>query len=216
MKLRIVIPPASFRRVARVLLFVIAVVCLGLYSSSYVYRTAHQRYEGWLFDREALKNQPAPPAETKRTPLPAALPDPDRGTPLRILPLPVNVVGRISIPRLHLSAMVEEGVDPLTLARAVGHIPGTALPGELGNAGIAGHRDTFFRALKDLQPRDGIDFTTHSGKFHYIVESLRIVEPDEVSVLKPDGGRALTIVTCFPFEYIGNAPRRFIVHAVSE
>jgi len=112
--------------------------------------------------------------------------------------------------------MVEEGLDALTLTRAVGHIPGTALPGEPGNVGIAGHRDTFFRALRDLQPQDEIDFTTHSGRYHYVVESLRIVEPDNVSVLKPDEGHTLTIVTCFPFEYIGKAPRRFIVRAVSE
>lgn len=214
MKLKIVIPSAGFRRVARLLLFLIAVVCLGIYSSSYVYRTAHQLYEGWKFDREAPEN--APTAAASAPPLPAALPDPDRGTPARKRLLPANVLGRLSIPRLHLSAIVEEGVDTLTLSRAVGHIPGTALPGEPGNAGIAGHRDTFFRALKDLQPRDGIDFTTHSGQFHYIVESLSVVEPGDVSVLEPDGGRTLTIVTCFPFDYIGNAPRRFIVHAVAE
>lgn len=117
--------------------------------------------------------------------------------------------------RLRLSAIVEEGVDDKTLSRAVGHIPGTAFPGETGNVGIAGHRDTFFRALKDLQPQDKIDFTTRAGRFHYIVESLSVVEPDDVEVLKSTGGRVLTIVTCFPFQYIGNAPRRFIVHAVS-
>jgi sortase A len=126
------------------------------------------------------------------------------------------VLGRISIPRLHLSAIVEEGVDEATLSRAVGHIPGTALPGEIGNMGIAGHRDTFFQKLKDLQPNDEIDFTTHSGRYHYTVESLTVVEPTDVSVLASKGGKILTIVTCFPFHYIGAAPRRFIVHAVAE
>jgi sortase A len=88
------------------------------------------------------------------------------------------------------------------------------LPGEPGNIGIAGHRDTFFRSLKDLQPQDKIDFTTHAGRFHYFVESLIVVEPTDISVLNSNEGQALTIVTCFPFEYIGNAPRRFIVRAL--
>jgi sortase A len=212
-KLKIVGPHTQARRILRTLLFITGVVCLGIYCYSYVYRTAYQIYEGWRFDHEPPETEPA--SEEKAAPLPVVLPDPDHGPRSRKPALSADVIGRLSIPRLHLSAIVEEGVDDTTLARAVGHIPGTALPGETGNIGIAGHRDTFFRALKDLQPQDEIDFTTHSGHFHYTVESLRIVEPTEVSVLKPDGGQTLTIVTCFPFQYIGNAPRRFIVRAVS-
>jgi sortase A len=212
-KLKIVGPRTRPRRVIRALLFLTGVVCLGIYCYSYVYRTAYQIYEGWRFDHEATEAAPAP--EEKAARLPVVLPDPDHGPRSRKASLSASVIGRLSIPRLHLSAIVEEGVDDTTLSRAVGHIPGTALPGETGNIGIAGHRDTFFRALKDLQPHDEIDFTTHAGHFHYTVESLRIVEPSEVSVLKPDGGETLTIVTCFPFQYIGNAPRRFIVRAVS-
>ncbi len=216
MKLKIVLPPNRARQVARLLLLIAGVVCLGIYCGSYVYRTSYQLYEGWRFDHEAPAKAPAPPPEEKPSALPVVLPDPDRGTPSpKSLSSPANIIGRISIPRLHLSAIVEEGVDDLTLSRAVGHIPGTALPGENGNVGIAGHRDTFFRALKDLQPRDKIDFTTRFGRFHYTVESLRVVQPDDVGVLKPSGGQTLTIVTCFPFQYIGNAPHRFIVHAVS-
>ncbi len=206
-------PPNRGRRVLRALLFTTGVVCLGIYCSSYVYRTAYQLYEGWRFDHEATEETPAP--QEKPAGLPVVLPDPDRGTPSGTRSLSASIIGRISIPRLHLSAIVEEGIDVTTLARAVGHIPGTALPGQIGNIGIAGHRDTFFRALKDLQPHDEIDFTTHSGRFHYTVDSLRIVEPDNVGVLQPVGGQTLTIVTCFPFQYIGNAPRRFIVHAIS-
>ena len=107
-------------------------------------------------------------------------------------------------------------MDERTLSRAVGHIPGSALPGEIGNVAIAGHRDTFFQELKDLKPNDKIDFTTHSGRFHYTVESLTVVDPSDTSVLQSKGGKILTIVTCFPFHYIGNAPRRFIVHAVAD
>jgi sortase A len=211
-KLKIVVPTLRARRIARLVLFVVGLVCLGFYGYSYVYRTAYQFYEGWLFDHEApAEAEPAPAG--KPAALPVVLPDPDRGLPTSSVS--ASVIGRISIPRLHLAAIVEEGVDDVTLSRAVGHIPGTAFPGETGNIGIAGHRDTFFRALKDLQPNDKIDFTTHLGRFHYTVESLRVVEPDDVGVLKSEGGQTLTIVTCFPFQYIGNAPRRFIVRAIS-
>ena len=213
MKLKIILPSSRSRRIAQLLLFLTGVICLGIYGYSYLYRSAYQIYEGWQFDHEPVASSPAP--EQQPAALPVALPDPDRGVRASGSSRSMNILGRVSIPRLHLSAIVEEGVDDVTLSRAVGHIPGTALPGETGNIGIAGHRDTFFRALKDLQPQDEIDFTTHSGRFHYTVESLRVVEPDNVDVLKSDGGQTLTIVTCFPFQYIGNAPRRFIVHAVS-
>jgi sortase A len=190
-------------------------VCLGIYSYSYLYRTAYQIYEGWQFDHDKTTE----PVEEKSVALPVVLPDPDRGVPSskrEYLGVAGGVVGRISIPRLHISAIVEEGIDDITLSRAVGHIPGTPFPGEDGNVGIAGHRDTFFRALKDLQPHDRIEVTTKSGHFRYSVVSLQVVEPDNVGVLKSYGGHSLTIVTCFPFQYIGSAPRRFIVHAMSD
>ena len=214
MKLRVVLPHPRARGIARSILFVIGIGCLGIYCYSYLYRTAYQLYEGWRFDHERI-DEAGEPAQASAAP-PVVLPDPDRGTPVLTTSFSRSAIGRISIPRLHLAAIVEEGVDNTTLSRAVGHIPGTALPGETGNIGIAGHRDTFFRALKDLQPHDQIDFTTHAGRFHYIVESLTVVDPTDVSVLRSKGGHDLTIVTCFPFSYIGNAPRRFIVHAVSD
>jgi sortase A len=119
----------------------------------------------------------------------------------------------MEIPRLLLSAVVAEGIDKTTLRRAVGHIPGTALPGEAGNVGLAGHRDTFFRPLKDLRIKDEIQFSTLTGDFKYEVESLTVVEPDNVGVLAPSHENVLTIVTCYPFFYIGAAPKRFVVRA---
>jgi sortase A len=221
LKLKIVMRENPGRRAIRLALLVVGVVCIGIYCEAWLYRTSYQIYENWKFDHEpaVVEDTPPPrPSHPAALPavLPSVLPDPDRGAPAPAISEPRGVVGRISIPRLHLSAIVEEGIDESTLSRAVGHIPGTALPGEDGNAGIAGHRDTFFRELKDLQPNDKIDFTTHSGRYHYIVKSLTIVEPSDVSVLAAKGGKVLTIVTCFPFHYIGNAPRRFIVHAVAE
>ena len=95
--------------------------------------------------------------------------------------------------------MVREGIDRNTLQLAVGHIPGTALPGQAGNVGLAGHRDTFFRPLKDLRTKDEIQFSTLRGDFKYEVESLIVVEPDNVGVLAPSAENVLTLVTCYPF-----------------
>jgi sortase A len=109
--------------------------------------------------------------------------------------------------------MVVEGVDDGDLKHAVGHIPGTALPGEDGNVGIAGHRDTFFRPLRSIRRKDTITLSTLQGTYRYRVISTKVVDPDDVEVLYPDGRDTLTLVTCFPFDYVGSAPRRFIVRA---
>jgi sortase A len=124
-----------------------------------------------------------------------------------------GLIGRMEIPRLGLSAIVVEGTGRTALRRGVGHIPGTALPGEAGNVGLSGHRDTFFRPLKDLRTTDEIRFSTLKGDFRYEVESLRVVEPSDVGVLAPSGENVLTLVTCYPFFYIGAAPKRFVVRA---
>jgi len=122
-------------------------------------------------------------------------------------------IGRIEIPRLGLSVVVVEGIGKTTLRRAAGHIPGTALPGQPGNVGISGHRDTFFRPLKDLKIKDEIQFSTLNGDFRYVVESLTVVDPNNVGVLAPTSENQLTLVTCYPFFYIGAAPKRFVVRA---
>ncbi len=106
------------------------------------------------------------------------------------------------------------GTDDRTLDRAVGHIEGTAQPGTDGNSGIAGHRDGFFRGLKDITPGDVIELDTLQGKDVYRVERTWVVNPEDVSVLDPTSTRALTLVTCYPFYFVGSAPRRFIVRAV--
>jgi sortase A len=124
-----------------------------------------------------------------------------------------GLIGRIEIPRLLLSVVVVEGVDKTSLRRAIGHIPGTALPGEAGNVGLAGHRDTFFRPLKDLKIEDEIRISTLKGRFRYQVVSLRVVDPDNVGVLASSGEKVLTLVTCYPFSFIGPAPKRWIVRA---
>ena len=122
-------------------------------------------------------------------------------------------IGRVEIPRVGVGTVIVEGDGDLTLAYAAGHIPGTALPGAAGNAALAGHRDGVFRGLARIRRGDLISITTPSGKYRYAVDSLRVVEPEDVSVLRPTRGPTLTLVTCYPFRFIGDAPERFIVDA---
>jgi len=129
------------------------------------------------------------------------------------LPGPEGLIGRMEVPRLDVSVMVVEGTSGKTLRRGVGHIAGTALPGQPGNVGIAGHRDTFFRPLRNIQRDDIITLTTPQGEYRYRVVSTKIVNPDNVAVLNSDGDEVLTLVTCYPFYYVGPAPDRFIVRA---
>lgn len=124
-----------------------------------------------------------------------------------------GLIGRIEIPRLGLSAIVMEGTDKITLRRAAGHIAGTALPGYAGNVGIAGHRDTFFRPLRNIQRNDTITLTTLLGEYRYRVVSTKVVGPYDVAVLDPSADEVLTLVTCYPFYFVGSAPSRFIVRA---
>ena len=123
-------------------------------------------------------------------------------------------VGEIEIPRLGLKVVILQGDSSQVLRRGIGHLPNTAMPGELGNVGLAGHRDSFFRPLRKIHPGDMITLRTLKGELRYRVESTQIVSPANVEVLAPTGKRELTLVTCFPFNYVGAAPNRFIVRAV--
>jgi sortase A len=120
----------------------------------------------------------------------------------------------LRIPKIRLEVAVLPGTDDRTLDRAVGHIEDTAPPGTDGNSGLAGHRDGFFRGLKDIAPGDAIVLETLDATETYRVERTWIVEPEDVSVLDPTSSRSLTLVTCYPFYYVGSAPQRFIVRAV--
>jgi sortase A len=124
-----------------------------------------------------------------------------------------SLIGRLEIPRLGLSVIVIEGEDQTTLRRAAGHVPGTPLPGQPGNVGITGHRDTFFRPLRNIQWNDTITFTTLEGEYRYRVVSTRVVSPDNGAVLDSTGDEILTLITCYPFYFVGPAPNRFIVRA---
>lgn len=182
-------------------LWIAAAMLLGIYGLVYLERTVYQSYEEWAFDRQVLhKSQPLS--------LPQAAPKASRPV------LPVgSLLGRLEIPAAGVRAIVVEGTDRQELRRAVGHVEGTALPGQPGNIGLAGHRDTFFRGLRHIRKGDRIQIRTLEGKYDYAVDSILIAGPDDVQVLGSSARPELTLVTCYPFNYVGSAPRRFIVRA---
>jgi len=179
-------------------------LCLGVAGAAIVESRVYQFLESATFDRarESRTGADVPRAPGEH---PVSAPPPARG-----------VLGRIEIPRLGIRAMVREGMDDETLKVAVGHIPGTALPGEPGNIGLAAHRDTFFRALRGVRKGDLMRLTTLEGSETYRVASASVVDPGRVDLLAgAKGTRALTLVTCFPFDWIGAAPKRFVVAALA-
>jgi sortase A len=124
-----------------------------------------------------------------------------------------TVIGQLDVPRLDFSVVAVEGDGDSALRLAAGHLPDTPLPWQPGNASFAGHRDTFFRALRKLRVGDDLTLTTTHGTFRYRVARTLVVEPSDLSVLDPENGTALTLITCYPFTYLGDAPQRFIVQA---
>lgn len=206
--MRLVLTKKSLRRVltwAQRVLFACAVLTLGycgfVLVDAWIFQSRESRDLDRLLrdQRAANEGAPQPESSTSLKGAPAAAKD--------------GLIGRIEIPRLGLSVVVAEGIDKTTLLRAVGHIPGTALPGKPGNVGIAGHRDTFFRPLRNIHRNDIITLTTSLSEYRYRVVSTRVVGPTEVSVLFPTGNEILTLVTCYPFYFVGAAPNRFIVRA---
>jgi len=191
----------------RLLLFV-GVICVGYLLYTYTEAWLYQAFEDRELDK--ILNDTAATGTSGTTPE-EIVPRP-RAVPRRTF-APGSTVGRIDIPRLGVSAVIRAGSDARTLHLAVGYIPGTALPGDLGNFGLAGHRDTFFRKLRDINPDDEIRIVTKDGAFNYYVQRTNIVMPEDVWVLNPTNYPALTLVTCYPFNYVGSAPKRFIVRA---
>ena len=166
-------------------------VILAYYSCTLHERAdAQRRAKEWL-SRTTTGHKPAPAPPVRRG----------------------DVVAEIDIPRLDLSVMVFEGDDAGILEQGAGHIPGTALPSASGNIGIAAHRDTYFRPLRTIHANDVIALKTPAGISRYAVTETEIVRPSDIGVLAPAPGRDLTLVTCYPFYYVGSAPKRFIVHA---
>jgi sortase A len=192
------------------LLLLVGIVCLGYFAYVTAETALYQAYETRELDA-ILASAPEPrPAIA----LPAGVTPPvDRPLPPRAAPASGSLLGRLEIPRLNVSAIVRAGSDARTLRLAIGHIGGTALPGEHGNVGLAAHRDTFFRRLGEIRVDDEVRLVTPDGTFMYRVEGTRVVEPQDVWVLDQTTDPALTLITCYPFRYIGSAPQRFVVRA---
>ncbi|HEX3129553.1 MAG TPA: class D sortase [Thermoanaerobaculia bacterium] len=198
------------------ILLVVGVVCLGIFLWSWLDARVFEARQEEVLEQTLARHYRAVPAKGKpasetdtlssfrRTEKKLESPPPDEG----------ELLGRIRIPRVDITAVVVEGVGKKSLRRAAGHIPGTALPSEDdGNVGIAAHRDSFFRGLKDIRKDDTIELTTLDGIQRYRVEWTKIVQPTDTSVLAPTDGPVLTLVTCYPFYYVGSAPKRFVVRA---
>jgi sortase A len=206
--MRMVVTKGPLRRISRWAqraLLAVAVALLG--------HCGFVLADAWLFQRRESRNLERRLLEERAASsgvLPTASPTAPRDPPPAAAD---GLIGRIEIARLDLSAVLFEGIHEATLRRAVGHIPGTVLPGQTGNVGIAGHRDTFFRPLRNIQRDDIITLTTVQGEYRYRVVSTKVVSPDDVAVLDPIAGEVLTLVTCHPFYFVGPAPHRFIVRA---
>ena len=170
---------------------VIGLAALAAYGVMLAHSKVFQIYDRWTF-RGTLNGENSPAKD--------------------ILEIP-SVIGRLEIPAIDLSVMVLRGTNEWTLNRAAGHIEGTALPWQQGNFAIAGHRDGMFRPLKGISRNDLIRLTTFKGTYQYRVDKIQIVEPTDIRVLAPSPKPEITLVTCYPFYFIGDAPKRFVVTA---
>ncbi len=219
--------PLSKLRVAERVFIIAGLAAIAFYLAARGYGEAMRRAEIERFESarkehlaQAADPAASPPAVTRRTlnvvsDVDTRLWSPQRvrhykdqlgadvGSPLAIL----------RIPRIGLEVPVLNGTDELRLNRGVGWIEGTARPGEAGNSGIAGHRDGFFRGLKDVRPGDAVTLETLDASLTYVVDEIRIVDPAAVDVLRPTAVSAITLVTCYPFYYVGDAPRRYAIRA---
>jgi sortase A len=212
---------ALFLRGARFFFLLVGVLALSYCATVLLDRCLFQTYQTWRFERalkdtqKSARNVPQPGSPQ----IPHQL-DADRTRPvsLGIDGLAGSPLGRIEISSIGVSAIIMEGVDGRTLRRAVGHIPGTPLPGQTGNVALSAHRDTFFRALRNIHKDDEITLTTLHGSYRYRVNSTQVVEPQDTRALDATADNILTLVTCYPFYFVGPAPKRFIVraHRISE
>ena len=216
-KWQMFLPPRtkSFLGWSQYLLLAIGIFALGSVSFALLDARLYQAYQTWQFEQALKKNgQSMSNAERLDLPiLPKVLEETKRVRTENLGAGAASPLGRIEISRIGLRAMILEGTDDRTLRRAVGHIPDTLLPGQLGNVAIAGHRDTFFRPLRNIRKDDEITLATLSGSYRYHVDSTRVVEPEDIQVLEASKDAMLTLVTCYPFNLVGPAPKRFIVRA---
>jgi len=183
----------AWRWLERVL-WILGIACLGWAGATWAEASRFQRQQSRVLEEQSIALHVASA--------------PDRDTTDPSAP-----IGRLDIPRLGVSVVVMPGDDDVTLSKAVGHLPDTPLPWTGGNTALAGHRDTFFRPLERVKPGDEIYLDTARGRFQYRVSRTVVVEPEELWVLDSSMNPTLTLITCYPFKYVGPAPKRFVVLA---
>lgn len=198
------------------LLLIFGVLMLAIYMAAYTHRTILSQAQLQRFGAQ----QKASTRELQSVALSSASPNFSLWSKQRIKDYEASLaehfapaMGILRIPKIHVEVPILAGTDDLSLNRGVGHVGGTASPGEEGNIAIAGHRDGFFRGLKDVAVGDTIEIVTLRQTETYIVDRITIVERDDISVLQPRPRSSLTLITCYPFYFIGSAPKRYIVQA---
>ena len=216
MRIRMKFGDTPLWRWAADLLMLVGIASMLLFAWSLLDGTYYQHTQKILFEKQVAEGDD--PGIAKQIALPD--PPPRPSVAFQLLSKPPRppardplLIGELDVPRLGLSVMVREGMDAATLRRAVGHVPSTALPGQLGNFVMIAHRDTFFRPLRDLEKGDTVQIVTTRGRFSYTVESLEVVAPEGVRLTAPKAEAIATLITCFPFNYVGTAPRRFVARA---
>jgi sortase A len=181
-------------------------ICAG---GAWAYSGIYQQYQSWKFERaRASATAGYVPQHAVAARLGEA-PFLEEPTGLR----EGDVVGKLDIPRIGISVIILQGIETGTLILGAGHVPGTPLPGSDGNVAIAAHRDTFFRKLNAILVDDRIQFATLNGTYEYAVDSTETVDPEDTQVMESRGRSELTLITCYPFHFVGAAPKRFVVHA---
>lgn len=191
----------------------VGILALGYVAFALLDARLYQARESKKFEQARLARNAAP-SEGKPERAAVSVSQQEASTPKgRTPPAASESWGKIEIPSIGLSSMIREGIDTETLRRGVGHVPGTAFPGRPGNVALAGHRDTFFRELRRIHNNDEITLTTFDGIYRYRVDLVEIVAPEAVEVLSSSDRTILTLVTCYPFSFVGPAPQRYIVRA---
>jgi sortase A len=190
---------SSLLRFGQRLFLSFGLALLAYAGGSIAYAGIYQRYQSWAFEEQRT---------TALTTNKAV--DLDEAVELH----EGQLVGKLQIPQVGISVMVLQGVEEQALLTGAGHVPGTPSPGSTGNVVIAAHRDTFFRKLESILPGNRIQLTTIQRTYEYVVQSTEIVAPEDTRVMESRAISELTLITCYPFYYVGSAPKRFVVHAL--
>jgi sortase A len=195
-------PPRSQARRLERMLSVLALLSLGVWSLAWLDKSVYEIVQNRRLDGLLGRNSSDLPRQSGWI-----------ATATRREVQESGPMGRVELPRLGARTIVAEGADDRTLRRGLGHLPGTAFPGEPGNVVIAGHRDSFFGYLEDLRSGDRVRVITPDGTFEYTVESKTVIRPEQTEVLDATRVPTLTLITCYPFHYLGPAPQRYVVRA---